>query len=563
MEDRNISSEVERQQKPKRLPLNKSIPLVATMITASLGSLSGSTMEAKAADKHDKTLDNNSPRYSESSPAIEFTAPNAPEITNELPGYYDISLNSPEMFGPPIKVEGISVYGLSEPISNIDQLKQLYISFDKIFDQKLTPEQKLLTRDEQRDLLPSDKRYLELVVTESTYQSFLDRKGETGVDFVQWIKLHTELMTAEIQNGQPSVDLSIELSRIIVVDDSFKSNPTQYSKDIDASWFIDQDYRTDEITAKSWMFRYQVYKTGDNEVTFYYANKANPKTGPSYTLKVPGETYENIQDGVLIDTGLIHEWSHQILNLPDVYMYDVHDSPAAIKEFRFNTGNFATPVIDPYVSMLIKQNVENGVRGYYTDPEGTGGGYQDDFTYLNKTPDTISFQSERSDSMTIQKTVYSKFDYYFNSQPKETTVNIKNSTATESNPRLFGNEVILLGEPDSGFYVPEFQMSPQTIDGKEIYSTVFILQVKIDGETKSVYVPRAIFNMSKLAGVNEANYKIDFLSFGSIEKGTQKLTLMQESEMSEYLDTAFKNYKPPYAIMKIEGTSVYCVWTFE
>lgn len=558
-----MSNEIDRGRKLKRLPLKQRIPIMASIIVTGIATMHGSGAEGKTSNKHDKVHGDNGPRYSENNQTADFSPVPTPAITVGVQDYSDILQKAPEAFPSPIKIDGTNVYGVSEPISNQEQIDLLYASFDKAFDENLTPEQKRLSRDEQRDLLPANKRFLELIVTQSTYQSFLNRKEETGVDFPQWINLHTELMTQMIKNGTPSTDLSIEVLRIIVVDDSFESNPTKYSKDTDASWFVDEDYRTDEMTVKSWMFRYQVYKTGNDEVTFYLANKEHPKTGPSYTLKIPGETYKNIQDGVLIDTGLIHELSHQILNLPDEYMYDVHGSPVGFKEFRFNTGNFATPHIDPYVSMLIQQNVEQGVRGYYTDPEGVGtNSYQEGFAYLNQTPDTVSFYNMRSTEMTIQKTIFKKLDYYFSNDTRSMFL-LPYQDFDPGNPRRFSKKTPLIGEPNVGFYVPEFIFSPQTIDDKHIYSTDFLLQTTIDGKVKSVFIPRAIFNMSKLAGVNEANYKIDFLWQGQTDKTIQKLTLYQASEMDEYMKTAFEKHLPIYAIMRIQGTDVWCVWTLE
>jgi hypothetical protein len=181
-----------------------------------------------------------------------------------------LGLESPE-FLKSETIHGIEVYGLKKEIKTIIDGSLLYRYFNKKFDDKLDETLLHKTRVEQREsILERNKRYLEVVVKKSAYENFLSRQQETGCDFVEWIQVHVDLMNRLAENSKPPADIATRLLRVVVVSDDFRVNDprgdnltlslTGFSKDMDATWFIQDDYRIKPQLGSSPNSFYAVYQ---------------------------------------------------------------------------------------------------------------------------------------------------------------------------------------------------------------------------------------------------------------------------------------------------------------
>lgn len=265
-------------------------------------------------------------------------------------------------------VHGVEVYGLDEEIRTGYHTGLLYDEFDKIFDVKLTPDLLNKSRVEQREsLLERNKRYLEVVVSKSAYESFLIRHEETGVDFVEWIQMHVDLMNRTAENSKPPADISTQLLKVVVISDNFEKNPSKYSKDIDATWFIKEDYR-DPAQPGANFFAVYHDQSSNLEIRKPEGFDTNDKRKWVFPPKQDSLTNKN---NVWIDWGLVHEWSHYAWDLPDEYTMDIHNSPFKQPEFRFETGAYMEPLLSPHLSYLIKYYNNQGRRGGETEPYGS------------------------------------------------------------------------------------------------------------------------------------------------------------------------------------------------
>ncbi|MDP3994569.1 MAG: hypothetical protein Q8P91_01945 [bacterium] len=225
----------------------------------------------------------------------------------------------PEKFLRPEVVYGLNVYGLSGKIMTESQILRLYGHLDEKFavEKGITVGDKT---EQRKELLNPNERYLEVVVRQSAYDSFLDRQEETKVNFVEWIRMH-----------------------------------------VDASWAIANDYRVDTWRATDQGYFWSVFHK--NGKTFF---------GKPPGVEVPDMTYQfpekndslRYRKGVWLDFGLTHEWSHYLMNLPDQSSYNIHDkNPSRFANFLVVTGNnFQEPYLSPYLSMFLSENIRRKTR---------------------------------------------------------------------------------------------------------------------------------------------------------------------------------------------------------
>ncbi len=446
-------------------------------------------------------------------------------------------------------INGVEVYGLDKKIVDQDQVDDLTFQFDLDFERKLSWKDKQKNIWEQREIvLPKDKRFVEFVVSESTYNSFERRKEETGLNYVEWVQVHIDLLNRVLKNSKPPVELTTELSRIIVVSDEFKSNPVKHSKDVDGIWFESSDFRVAQGVGNIGQNSYWSIKR-DTDGDLLLQNPAG--AGFGRTIEVPGvgDQLEKTRDGVWIDFGLIHELSHVLLNLPDEYVFSYEGVKSIFENFRYNTGSFMEPILSPYLSLLLTRNIKRGRRGYYTSPGSIGVAKEmkEKYNFYGELPGKIGFRVANSEVTGVSKSHFLFPDYYDEKDENEKPVSCKKMKQADFAIKSQGNV-----ELENSSFVP------QLIDGQELYPVLFRVECNNRGEKKELYVPIGIFNMSKYSGVEEAVYDIEFIGKPSADMKSQALNLIDGSEVDEFLS---KNAS--YAKMKVSGTNTWCVWTFQ
>lgn len=219
--------------------------------------------------------------------------------------------------------------------------------------------------------------------------------------------------------------------------------------------------------------------------------------------------------------GLIHEWSHYLLTLPDEYAQDVHDASQRFKSFTFGTGSFHEPEISPYLSYLTQANINLKERG-------------------------------------LTSRVHQSFYDRPNSIVINSRLNGFGQVHTEiRRVRLDGG---LIGQK----HVPK---DPDEISGNlsiRLKDNLFIgnsncwlLSLTNGQAVREVFLPAAAFNMSKISGLNSVRYDLVFSGYDDTTKTQQEVKLIDESDMNEFM----KNEKEPYyAKMKVEGTNTWFVW---
>lgn len=447
-------------------------------------------------------------------------------------------------------VNEVEVFGLEKKLTNQDQVDNLVFYFDSNFEKKLSWSMKQKNVWEQRELLlAKEQRFVEFVVKESVYKSFKSRKVETGVSYVEWVKLHIDLMNRVLHNAKPPVALSNLIARIIVIDDSFEKNPVKYSKDIDAMWFNDKDYRIRQDSGDIGQGAFWSFKH-DNEGKLVLQNPAGAEFGRNVLLPINNDTFEAVRDGVWIDYGIIHELSHLLLNLPDEYVFSIEQANSIFKSFRFNTGSFMEPNMSPYLATLLNRNFKKGIRGYYTDPRSIGKAkdYLAKFNFYGEVPEKVSISAGGSMATDAYKSSYLFPDYYDKKDGNGKLLPCK-KMEKDIGVLISGDSLVLKKE----------LFNPQMFGNEGLFPVLFRFEFKHNGVDKEVYIPIGIFNMTKYSGVDDSQYNIEFTNaVAPKDMKSQTLNLMDQSELE-----VFTANNLVYAKMKVVGTSAWCVWSFQ
>lgn len=465
-----------------------------------------------------------------------------------------LGLESPEFLKPEI-VHGIEVYGLKKEIGTIFDASLLYRDFDKKFDDKL--DETLLHKDrvEQREsILERNKRYLEVVVKKSAYESFLNRQQETGCDFVEWIQMHVDLMNRMAENSKPTADISTHLLRVVVISDDFRTadsrsdnltiSPTGFSKDMDATWFIQEDYRIKPQLGSSPNSFYAVYQDENENQVIKRPKGYDTDDKREWTFPNKNDSLKDKED-VWIDMGLIHEWLHQAWNLPDIYWMDVHNSPFRQSEFLIDNGGQIEPPLSPYLSYLIKRANLRNQRGFRTEPEGYGLMKNYENFWLNELPNEIRLStSNRAEPISayIPTLIRPDDDSYG-------YLGIYYGGADFNSPtELAGtNGEVLIKDKDL-----------RKRDGNLVYPVNTIL---VRAGQKELYMPIAIINMSKISGQDIVSYNVEFSDTPEDPNmRTQIMKFIDSSDLGKFTEALQSQGQKTFAKMKISGTATYCVW---
>jgi hypothetical protein len=445
----------------------------------------------------------------------------------------------------PKKMYGVDVYGVDTNLTT-GQLAALYDSFDKAFDARVPLGQRSLDKWEQRRaLLSPNIRYLEEIVTRDVYKAFEERRAETGVGLVEYLKMHADLLNRMIDQVV-TVPISVKIDRIIVSQDlGLYRLPNRIpglieNKDIDARWTIDKDPRSDN--GYFWLTDFDTFGNlimrslpGDGEI--------------EKTYMFPKKDDSLVKRRIWIDMGLIHEWVHQLLNVPDEYIMNVEKSPFHFRAFNLDSGVMTNcePSISPYVLAILKRSYDRKIRGYFTDPlamgvvrEGWGKGL--DRMPFWEVPPQINF------SAAIENTPYrgtvSVFKNEFEFGLKFDVDRYYNNKIWSDKPNYQDmNEIVFPG--------PAFQM-------RTTCPTDYLIRF---GD-KELFVPVAIFNMTHWAGSSQSEmprYKVSFTRNESYAKTVQRMQFVHQDNLSSYI----ANHDRVYATLAIVGTPFYAVYTLQ
>lgn len=464
------------------------------------------------------------------------------------------SVNPNELFPSPTNIHGVEVYGLQNSIKTQRQIEKLYDYFDEKFasENSLSPDElknKLTCRKEH---LNPNERYLEVVVRKSAYDTFLQKKPDTGVDFVEWIKIHIDILNRSMENAKPPVSIKAILRRIVLIEDTLSAGwdesswkkgtkgnialdwwwamkfRNRYPVDIDASWAIATDYRGDK-TKKPEAGSFWSFKTDpDSKVTFRFPPEGE-QIDQTYTLPIEEDSLSG-KDNIWVDFALIHEWTHYLLNLPDVYNFNIENAPFKFRQFSLQ-GDYMQPELSPYLSMLLTDHIKKGVRNPWV--EGLHKGYS-----YEETPITMNIYLREKG-----KPIIGKISLYASTQ--------ENKTSTGN--KYFINKPNTEVDQTDNCPVPSH---PFKADANLLYITA-----SNNDQIREVYIPAAAFNMTKMAGVENADYYINFTGHKNPYATVQTIHQVDESDLVKFLSGYPKDKQAVYAAMKVAGTSTYFVWT--
>ena len=472
--------------------------------------------------------------------------------TSTAPSSIDSAEQSPpkEKFLQPEVVRNVEVYGLGEKTTSEDQVTRLYGFLDEEFAKENNI--KIGNKVKQRkELLNPNERYLEVVVRQSAYDSFSRRQQETGVNFVEWIQMHVDAMNVCFENAKPPTDMKSVLRRIVIVDDNilgvsydetrkselggafdvkwFKKFLNKYPINTDMAWAIADDYRVDTTANTEQGFFWSV-KNKDQKIIFGQP-PGSADFARSYVFPERDKALKNRQ-GVWLDFGLTHEWSHYLWNLPDEYNQNVHDSAQRFKSFLFSTGyvgSFHEPRFSPYLSYFAKRNIELKRRDAYRESRWH------DFT---DRPDQINIKMQSNDAEVNGFEVR--------------RVRLKDDFVG-TGEKTFASDADHAGNGD------QVSLGQGLFEGN---SNCWLIHCTLnDKSSREVFLPAAAFGMSRGAGrIDNVNYNIEFSGYENPNKKTQIVELVDQSDIEDFLNTRNAQGDNYYAKMKADGTDTWLVW---
>lgn len=452
----------------------------------------------------------------------------------------------------PIQIHGTEVYGINEPIDSLEDLTALYKQIDIEWERnnRIKIVNKYL---QKKELLNPKERYLEVVVHQSAFDSFEQRIEETGVDFVEWIKLHVDSMNLCFEKSKPSSELKILLKRIIIVQDGtydpiwkeedFKNGDIHDNLDwrhklrfcmsenpfvpidTDESWAINGDYR-DTLSERN------VY----NSSGYFWSALSNSRT-VEYNFPPGGNivdrthkyinNYKSLKNRnrVALDFGMSHEWLHYAFNMPDEYAYDINIDGKGV--LHLITGSFCEPWVSPYLSILSQNHIRKNLRNPYL--EGAGVGYS-----VFDVPTKISIEGEDTQQLK----------------------GIKIARRGTERPQYF------LEENDFSNKSNSIELTKDNLLKHDSCSLALEFENQQKNKNYTLYFPYMAFNMSYYSKKNNAKYKIEIISDNFDSKKTQLLHVLDESDIDKKIELLGNNpfrYKP-IAKSKIDGTNAYYVW---
>lgn len=447
-----------------------------------------------------------------------------------------LSEEQQRQYGQKEIVDGVEVYGRTNLIKTDSDLTWVIRSIDTDAEKEILKicEERGLSipqdRDERRKLLlDKDKRYLQVTVAKSVYDRFADQAQMGGLSAPAWFKAHVDLMNKMHQAS--SETLITELKRVLILDDhplssNFHRN-TGYTPrhlhpvDIDGWW-------------EQW-----------TDLRGIYDNQFRRQEASAYTEVIDRPDRKG---SMTVDYGLIHEWYHALYNLPDEYVQGVTNSPG-VPELRL-VGDGLSEGVTTYNQQTrnafsrfdIQRIKQLNIRGYLTDPLGHGRvGYSasKDSPYgifgqvpKNITIDFIDAEGKPLTGVVNVKKAQNDSDYY--------------------SPKKF-EPVERVALAQGGLKPNQEWFSPQTIQSGNIYPTNFFINLDTTYGPYGLHLPVSGFNLSSMAGVEDAVYKIQF------HQNPTSLNLKQYIELVDD-GQKLKTDKKPLASMRIAGTDTTMKW---
>ena len=451
----------------------------------------------------------------------------------------------PEVVLTPETIENIPVYGLKEPITSFKQIKRFYKSIDET--PNMSPDEKFLKR---KEALNPKERYLEIAVLKSAYDSFARRKSETGVGFVEWMKMTTDTMNVCFANAKPPSEIKAVLKRILVVPDNVadefwdkdafnngKGNNFDFTwlgktKEIlplstDISWGISLDYRVNpnnNIDNIGHGGSFWSCTCKNNCFSFEYPPGGTQK---EKALEYPVQNNSLVNsNGTWLDCGQSHELLHYLFNLPDEYGFDLHLNNG--QHLVVATGSFQKPWVSPYLSLLSKHHIEKKLRDCIREGCGNGYSFQD-------IPENIAIKSSEFAEVQNIKVVRMSNDI--------------NERILEEIPSALAIDRTITASKE------------QLVRDRE-----YILQLNYLDKTKNknigLYIPYLPFIMSKLRGLDDPQFQIIPFGEGVFDpKKEQVMYLFDESDAASKIEEEKRLYGfTPFAAMKVSGTNAWCIW---
>jgi hypothetical protein len=473
--------------------------------------------------------------------------PNAPKEIIQL-----IQIPENPLFKPEV-IHGIEVYGLAEPIKKEEQVLDLYSHFDKLFGDThgVVVQGDAKAKNEQRkEFLPKNERFLEIIVRRSAYDKFLERREETKVDFVEWVQMEVGITSLVFENSIPPTHIRGVLRRVVVADDelvasqwdeeAFKRRDivnnheaynydviwrfkmaSHYPIDIDQSWAIAYDYRPGGNSEHTSGYLYWLRQ---NEFMLMLHNENHMFQFPKQNNFLSGK------DNLIFDGGMPHEWIHYWFNGPDVYQFDIKKSGLPS---RFNTfivpHNFDEPYISPYLTMRLNYNVKMNYRSHELECQ-TGG--------MTIHPEAVQISLKERGILAQDVYVYSarlNSGYYEDKSFIAVADNVQKGGRVIFNDWLFGEE-------------------------KTTPPHVWLLVTYTASGHKELFFPAAAFNMSKLAGLDDVKYEINFTGADDPESKTMVAEIVDDSFLESKIREFETRGNAVYATMRIEGTGTWMVW---
>jgi hypothetical protein len=193
------------------------------------------------------------------------------------------------------------------------------------------------------------------------------------------------------------------------------------------------------------------------------------------------------------------------------------------------------PYLSPYLSYLLSRNIKEKLRDYWESDE-RGVVFED---RPQKSRLTIEGLSENP-SIEIRKVRFGEQNSYYGEKEFSFDPDQVGENGCTLNHDLFINAK---PSPDPNLW--------------EIRAII------PNQPPREVFFPMAAFSMSKIAGKDNAEYRIEFTGYDNPNRKTQIVKLVDESDMGQFLLEPSNEDNRPYAKTKVDGTNTWLVWFLE
>lgn len=378
-------------------------------------------------------------------------------------------------------ISGLEVFGTKKPLSKND-LTALTLEINQQF---LKEHPELPTNIGENairaELLSKEKRYLELVIKKSLFDTFKTNHPD-NIDLLEWIKIHIQIMNDIIENSPFKTNLRTRLGNVYIVEDDLANELGQTYRNGstlggDATWTFVNDVRG------------YVASNGENTQAAYLDLYTLPN-GKSIT----------------IDTGFIHELWHALYSVEDEYTFNVSEhaySPPHLPQLLIAEGG-ANTLVSRWFYAALQRTSQLNIRGYYSDNRSPGVAGQ-----------SSSFDGESSYDVVGEHPKQNKFYITdFHGRPINGTITILNNTNSDYTPYSPKNfDVVSTGIIENGEYILEEKVFEPLLNGTNyMHRSNFVFQIVTDTkEQHIIHIPVNIFNIAAISEIESANFELQLL----------------------------------------------------